>query len=496
MGGGCACNSSIKKYFFCSADYVINPEKNKNTPNNRMKIPEKNIKIIPREEVDIARTNLIHNDEKIKIQINGTDLNKINNDNNLINNNSYDNIINKKNVSDDQNKYNSSIYLGSELSKKKSDIVSVENNTDNINNNNNNSSYKYYFASKHQTVQKKVLEKEKEKVKKEKEKENLKKAETNYNYNLGEHNIIFINISRDSSMMKNESEKIEPTTPKITMYRNNIDDMAKGNKKIFSHFCIDKSNEKPIKNQSNLNNLRIKPDLHHNNMNNYSEEMLKAINSLRKNPESFIKYIDSMINNNIQKKDDDIFLVSQNAEEKIKLMENYQLIFEQIKTFLKDIINSKIFIDLEELTYNEELEIDIESARFINSSNVQNTCIERSSISNEKYLSHTNQCSLIKKKKKIDPNSTLNLSDDIIANLILEKRREIKNKYPYSIFKMNIIKDININILIQISMELIYNQYNDGRMLNEIIFNPKYKNFAVSWANEMTRKFISISCFA
>ena len=489
MGGGCACNSSIKEYFFGSADYVINPEKNKNTPNNRMKIPEKNIKIIPREEVDIARTNLIHNDEKIKIQINGTDINKINNDNNLINNNSYDNIINKKNVSDDQNKYNSSIYLGSELSKKKSDIVSVENNTDNINNNNNNSSYKYYFASKHQTVQKKVLEKEKEK-------ENLKKAETNYNYNLGEHNFIFINISRDSSMMKNESEKIEPTTPKITMDRNNIDDMVKGNKKIFSHYCINKSNEKPIKNQSNLNNLRIKPDLHHNNMINYSEEMLKAINSLRKNPESFIKYIDSMINNNIQKKDDDIFLVSQNAEEKIKLMENYQLIFEQIKTFLKDIINSKIFIDLEELTYNEELEIDIESARFINSSNVQNTCIERSSISNEKYLSHTNQCSLIKKKKKIDPNSTLNLSDDIIANLILEKRREIKNKYPYSIFKMNIIKDININILIQISMELIYNQYNDGRMLNEIIFNPKYKNFAVSWANEMTRKFISISCFA
>ena len=424
MGGGCACNSSIKEYFFGSADYVINPEKNKNTPNNRMKIPEKNIKIIPREEVDIAKTHLIHNDEKIKIQINGTDLNKINNDNNLINNNSYDNIINKKNVSDDQNKYNSSIYLGSELSKKKSDIVSVENNTDNINNNNNNSSYKYYFASKHQTVQKKVLEKEKEKVKKEKEKENLKKAETNYNYNLGEHNIIFINISRDSSMMKNESEKIEPTTPKITMYRNNIDDMAKGNKKIFSHFCIDKSNEKPIKNQSNLNNLRIKPDLYHNYMNNYSEEMLKAINSLRKNPESFIKYIDSMINNNIQKKDDDIFLVSQNAEEKIKLMENYQLIFEQIKTFLKDIINSKIFIDLEELTYNEELEIDIESARFINSSNIQNTCIERSSISNEKYLSHTNQCSLIKKKKKIDPNSTLNLSDDIIANLILEKRRK------------------------------------------------------------------------
>ena len=74
---------------------------------------------------------------------------------------------------------------------------------------------------------------------------------------------------------------------------------------------------------------------------------------------------------------------------------------------------------------------------------------------------------------------------------------EIKNKYPYSIFKLNIIKDININILIQISMELMFNnQYNDKKMLNEVIFSPKYKNFAVSWANELNRKFISISCFA
>ena len=46
-------------------------------------------------------------------------------------------------------------------------------------------------------------------------------------------------------------------------------------------------------------------------------------------------------------------------------------------------------------------------------------------------------------------------------------------------------------------MELMFNnQYNDKKMLNEVIFSPKYKNFAVSWANELNRKFISISCFA
>ena len=277
------------------------------------------------------------------------------------------------------------------------------------------------------------------------------------------------------------------------MEKQNLDEMAKGNKRKFSHFYINKKNDKPSKIQSNENNQIIKPDYNKLYMNNYSEEMLKAINALRTNPESFIQYIDSMVNNNVQKKNDDIFIISQNIDEKIKLMEDYLLIFDQIKRILKDIINSKIFVELEELKYNEELEIDIEHAR---SFNMTQSHMERSSVSNEKYLSNFNQSNYSKKKKKIDYNSTLDLSDDKIANLILEKRKEIKDKYPDSIFKVNIIKDININILIQISMELVYDQYNSKKMLNEIIFNPKYKNFAVSWANELNRNFISISCFA
>ena len=90
----------------------------------------------------------------------------------------------------------------------------------------------------------------------------------------------------------------------------------------------------------------------------------------------------------------------------------------------------------------------------------------------------------------------MDLSDDKIATLILNKRKKIKNKYPENIFKMSIIKDIKISILIQISMELLDNQLGDKKLLKEIIFNPIYKNFAVSWANEINRKFISISCFA
>ncbi len=78
----------------------------------------------------------------------------------------------------------------------------------------------------------------------------------------------------------------------------------------------------------------------------------------------------------------------------------------------------------------------------------------------------------------------------------MDKRRQLKYKYPENVFKMSVIKDIKINILIQISTEFFYSQYNDRKMLNDIIFNPEYKNFAVSWANEINRGFISISCFA
>jgi len=471
MGGGCACNSNIKKYFFCSGDYVINPENNKKDNSQIILVPEKNMKIIQKDDLDIISNDIIQNPDKVKIKANKDNISNINNKRiNGDTKNIFEDKININNNIDN----NSSVYLGSDDQKKNNNENSINNNKINSNQDN--------FVPKHKTFQQKIKENEK-----------FKKTDTNYNYNLGEHNFIFINISRGSSVKKNDSEKYESTTPKMAMEKENLDEMAKGNKRKFSHFYINKKNDKPSKNQSNENNQIIKPDYNKLYMNNYSEEMLKAINALRTNPESFIQYIDSMVNNNVQKKNDDIFIISQNIDEKIKLMEDYLLIFDQIKRILKDIINSKIFVELEELKYNEELEIDIEHAR---SFNMTQSHMERSSVSNEKYLSNFNQSNFSKKKKKIDYNSTLDLSDDKIANLILEKRKEIKDKYPDSIFKVNIIKDININILIQISMELVYDQYNSKKMLNEIIFNPKYKNFAVSWANELNRKFISISCFA
>ena len=470
MGGGCACNSNIKKYFFCSTDCILKPKNQQDITikNNKNKV-EKNIKIIPIEAND-NKSNIIQNSDKTKIQINKNNI--FNNSNIKVNNSLLSIEDNKKKGLVIKNN-SSSFDLCSDISKK-----NINNKVNNKINNNNklNNKNENINNSKHKIIQKKLMENELDKS---------RKTDTNYNYNIGDHNFIFINISQGSSFLKNDSKNFESTSQK-----DHTEDKEKGNEKLFSLFK-NKMKEKSTKNQSNTDNIFIKLENIniHLYMNNYSEEMLNFINSIRKSPESFIKYIDNVINNNIQKINDDIYIVSKDVEEKIKLMDNYLLIFEQIKKELKEIINSKKSDNLVEFIYNRELEIVLDKTQdlVINRSHFQ-----RSSISNDNDKSNIiDDDKLLKKMKNI-----LNLSDDKIANFILEKRKQIKDKYPDSIFKLNIIKDIKINVLIQISMESFYSQYNDKTILEEIIFNPKYKNFAVSWANEINRNFISISCFA
>ena len=458
MGGGCTCHSVVKKYFLGSSDFILNHENNITAipKNNHNKIKEKNIKIIHKEDSENnIKSNMAQNSDKTKTLINK---NNISNISNIKANNTL--ISNEDNKRKSHNINNSIFYNYTENSKKfnknnnENDNSFINNKNDSQCNNN----------SKRKIIEKKLIETEKDR---------LKKSDTNYNYNMGEGNFIFINISRGSSMVKNESEKLEPTTPKIAIEKEGLDNLSKRNRK-YSQF-----KSKP-KNQSNFNN-KIKDD--NTNiilyMNNYSEEMLKFINSIRKRPETFVQYIDNIINNNIQKLNDDIYIISKNIEEKVKLMEDYLIVFEQIKRIMKEFIDSKKSENLEELKYNEELEIILDEADD-NHNNIKNY--------------NYNQ---IMKYKKNRNNIFLDLSDDKIANLILEKRKQLKNKYPESFFKLNVIRDIEINILIQISMELFYNpHYDEESMLKEIIFNPKYKNFAVSWANEINRNFISISCFA
>jgi hypothetical protein len=276
-------------------------------------------------------------------------------------------------------------------------------------------------------------------------------------------------------------------------------------------------------------------------MNKYNEEMLRIINKIRIDPESFIKDIDYLINNNIKKTEEGIFMISFDVDEKIKLMDNYMAIFENVKKVLKELADSQNKIgNLEKIKYNEELEItfdespyeeDVKSEDEKSENDIKNIPLKLNDLyegnridmgdgedknqvkynENIKIIDFDNEDGKenkalkdlkIKKRKKKEKrkrniNNILDLNDDKIANLILQKRKEIKNDYPHNIFKLSVIKDIKINILVQIGLEEFYkSEYKDKNTLKEIIFDPKYKNFGVSWTNEINRNFVSIACFA
>lgn len=478
MGGGCTCQSDFNKYLFGSSDFILHSEGNKKNILNKNEnlIPEQNIKIIPREDfenIDNIKSNNPQSSDKTKTQSNKNNLPNLSHKKRHSISNNLE--INKRKFQ--FNKKDNSSFLISSGSKK--------NNLENNNNQVENSLNRH--SSKH-----KLLD------------ANFKKADTNFNYNLGENNFIFINISRGSSLMNNDVEKYESNTPKMLIEKDNIEEMVKGTKRIFSHFCKKHANGKPVKSQSNDNNIIINKQEKilfniQSYMDNYSNEMLNAINSIRKNPEAFIQYIDELIKNNIQKINDDMYIVSKNIDEKIKFTEDFLSIFEKLKTILKDIINTKNLSEIEEFKYNKELEINLEKYEEKEKEKINKESNIDSSMYYDKYNSHIVQYNdnyQTNKKKKKDSNRTLDLSDDKIANLILEKRKQIKSKYPKNAFKMSVIKDIKINILIQLSMEIFYNQFQEKTMLNDILFNPIYGEFAVSWAYEINRKFISILCFA
>ena len=488
MGGGCTCHSDLKKYFYSSGEFIINSEyHNKNNSNN--KIPEKNMSLIKKDFENIYnnKSNYAKNSDKTKNE----SKNNISNDTNKKNQNISNNNENKKKRTSFNPNNNSSFYM-SENSKKNDFKNNINNNQKEYSINSNNIINEINSntnSPNSKVIQKKLI------IKDDME---LKKADTNFNCNLGEHNFIYINVKGRKSIINNEYKEFETGTPKMSKTNNNLEDIIKGNNRIFTHFCPDiKSNEKQSKNQSSTHNIVIvKEEKETVNINlymsNYPIEMLNVINSIRKNPQSFLQYIDEVLNNNIQRNNDDIYIVSKIFEEKIKITEDFLEIFEELKTNINEIINNQNISLLEDFKYNKELEISFDKLKEIINKENNN----ESSIINDKCVSH-----IIINNNEIDNNNndyTLNLSDEIIAYLILEKRKQIKDKFPENIFKMSLIRDIKVNILTQISMELFYNknQNKDKLMLNNIIFNPKYRNFAVGWIYEVNKKFISIYCFA
>ena len=293
-------------------------------------------------------TNKISNIEGHNTSVNDASFLHIKNYNNNFNNN-------EENIKKIPSNHNSSNFNESNIfpviSKQKgNEIIEDDNIKNNFDSNNH----------KHQAVMNKI---------KKKEENNFRKSDTNINCNLGEHNFIFINISGGSSFMNNNNalEKYEATTPKMMIEKeNNMEEVAKGNKNLFSHFCKNRLDDKYLKHQYNYNNQFMTsifiPTF---DMNKYSEEMLNVINLIRTNPEFLIKHIDYLKDNNISKTDEGIFLISHEVDEKIKIMDNYIEIFDKTKEMLrKKISSSKELSKLEKMVYKDDLEIILDESQY------------------------------------------------------------------------------------------------------------------------------------
>ena len=164
-------------------------------------------------------------------------------------------------------------------------------------------------------------------------------------------------------MNKKDLEEGESTTPKLMIEKEQFEDITKGKKHLFSQYCQNRMNEKS---QNNCHNHIITSEfkLKFNfDMNKYSEETLNIINSIRINPDYLIKYIDYLMENNIQKTEEGIFLINKDIDEKINLIDNYIEIFNKTKDILKEIINTnKNISKLPKFIYKEDLEITLEKS--------------------------------------------------------------------------------------------------------------------------------------
>ena len=581
MGGGCVFDNNLVKNLFNSPDAITpkNNCSNKDNQNNQNDIQQNGGNITNFNKTHHILTNILENSpdrKSMRKRYSYFPNNEKTQDVNFSNMqnmgygisyyegknspNNDPNMLNQYNNYEENKKYNGNSLSPTRNSRLKMHIIKEEeeyyNSPENRNklSNANNFNLISENNSRHHHIIQKIKVKEEDKQK------------NGTNVNLGENNFIFININRGSAIIhKNEIERLKSTTPKMILDKETLEEMSKGNKKLFSHFCKNKMSNNDnnyLKNKKIIKNVFI----HSFDMNRYSEEMLKVINTIRLNPKSFIKDIDDILNNNIQKTDEGIFLINHDIEEKIKLMNNYLEMFELTKNFLKQMGDStEILSKLGKLEYNDDLEIIFDESNYeeiypevdikdlpsklnliyeengidetvdidddseqniyqynenINvidfdeedekeqlkdkdkdkvdkennknniNDNVKN--IINNNINNEKEIVHKKKFG-IKRKKNI--NSTLDLNDDKIANLILQKRKEIKKRYPNNIFKISVIKEIRTSILVQILMEELFKEEN-RKSIKDIIFDPQYKYFSVSWTNEINRNFLSISCFA
>ena len=170
--------------------------------------------------------------------------------------------------------------------------------------------------------------------------------------------------------------------------------------------------------------------------NNYTNDFCEYLNKLRTNPNGVIEDIDNIMKNNLKIIDGKECLISDITNEIIKLKDN-----------------------------------------FVNLENIRD-CLE-----SEEPVEALNLNSKLKFKYNYD---TVELIDNKINEIILEKKREIAFKFPNCFFYPIFIKDIKLNTIILLS----------NNILREKLFCDEFTEFYVTTFNIKNNRFFAILCFA
>ena len=219
---------------------------------------------------------------------------------------------------------------------------------------------------------------------------------------------------------------------------NNLDNNNKENgdsQNNFTQFLNEIKNEKNIGFNSPSLTLTIINNQSHNkdSFDSYNIEMFNFLNKMRNTPQLIIEDIDNIIKNNIKLIDDKEYIISDNTNEMIKLN-----------------------INLEKIKDNLILE---EPVKFLK-------------LNNKLKINHYFENILI--------------TDKIINELIISKKREIINEFKDCFFYPFFIKDIKINFILLL----------DNNKIKDKIFNNNFNYCYVTTFNEKKNRFFGILCLA
>ena len=237
---------------------------------------------------------------------------------------------------------------------------------------------------------------------------------------------------KQPNSIKNTSNQIE-----MNLQNNFNNDSKEGedSKNNFTHFAYESN--------KNVNfigpSITLTTTMYNNNNNNkvnynqYNIEMLNYLNRLRNNPKSMIEEIEYIKKNNIKIINEMEYIVSEDTNEMIKL----NIYMDKIKE------NIKLQQPVDILKLNNKLKINYK---------VEN----------------------------------IKITDDLINELVIKKKREIYRDFPQCFFYPIFIKDTKITLLLLLTNNKILEQ----------IFNKDFTDFYVTTFNEKSNRFFAILCLA